>query len=229
MSIRVVIFDLDDTLVDFSKCEKKGLETIFNHYHLKLTKEMEKTFSKIDQRLWNTLKWDEKDLEKHEIPEERFRILFNLFNIKQMDYYLANQLFMDGFSKAIYPLEYAHEVIEYLYHKGMILYIATNGLKKLQNPRILNTTFGKYIHKIITSEEILVSKPNPKIFQTIIEETNASLDEVITIGDSLKHDIKGAINANIKSVWFNSKGKENNTKITPTYEIKNLLELKEIL
>jgi FMN phosphatase YigB (HAD superfamily) len=48
------------------------------------------------------------------------------------------------------------------------------------------------------------------------------------IGDSLKNDIQGAKNANIKSVWYNPGHDKNETDILPDYEINNLLQLKDI-
>lgn len=49
------------------------------------------------------------------------------------------------------------------------------------------------------------------------------------MGDSLTSDIRGAVNAGIDSCWFNPDGIENRTGPVPDYEIRSLLELKEIL
>lgn len=68
-----------------------------------------------------------------------------------------------------------------------------------------------------------------KAYQDIFRPHNKlEADDVIMIGDSLEKDIQGAKNANIKAIWYNPKGKNNNTNIFPDYEIKSLLELKEL-
>ena len=61
-----------------------------------------------------------------------------------------------------------------------------------------------------------------------IKRSNLKPNEAIVVGDSLEKDIQGAKNANIKSVWYNPMQKDNNTAIVPDYEIKNLLELKNM-
>ena len=48
------------------------------------------------------------------------------------------------------------------------------------------------------------------------------------IGDSLEKDIKGAQNANIKTIWYNPYNKNNNSSIIPDYQIKDLLEIKKL-
>lgn len=61
-----------------------------------------------------------------------------------------------------------------------------------------------------------------------IKRSNLKPNEAIVVGDSLEKDIQGAKNANIKSAWYNPKQKVNDTAIVPDYEIKNLLELKNM-
>lgn len=74
-----------------------------------------------------------------------------------------------------------------------------------------------------------VNKPNPQIFNVLLNKLNLQPSQVIMIGDSLEKDIKGAENANIKTIWYNPNKKVNHTQIIPNYQITNLLELKEIL
>ena len=49
------------------------------------------------------------------------------------------------------------------------------------------------------------------------------------VGDSLTSDIQGGINFGIDTCWYNPNKIENKAEITPTYEIYNLNELKDIL
>ena len=54
-------------------------------------------------------------------------------------------------------------------------------------------------------------------------------NEILLIGDGLEKDIKCAINAKIDSCWINRKNLDNQSNITPTYVINNLLEIKKII
>lgn len=113
-----------------------------------------------------------------DIPIKRFEILFDSLNLMKVDFNQLNKMFQEEFSKTIYPLEESHEVIEYLFSKNIPIYIATNGLNRLQIPRIINTSFGKYLTKIITSEEAGENKPNSKIFDIILRDANIESNKV---------------------------------------------------
>lgn len=80
------------------------------------------------------------------------------------------------------------------------------------------------------SEEVKVSKPNPKIFEHALNNMN-HIDKrnVLMVGDSLTSDIQGGINFGIDTCWFNPNKIVNRTDIKPTYEISNLMKLKNIL
>ena len=94
---------------------------------------------------------------------------------------------------------------------------------------ILNSNISKFLNDIIVSEEVGKPKPNPKIFQVLMDRHHIKASEAIMIGDSLSQDILGAKNCNIKNIWYNPEGIDNTTGIIPDYEINNLLELKTYL
>ena len=229
MSIKLVIFDADNTLIDFLKCEQFGLEYMCSQLNIIPTSEFFSTFSKIDHSLWETGNYHGVQVAKEDIPIFRFKLLFETCNIYSIEFELANKLYMEGFKQAVFPLESSHEIVEYLYNNEIIVCVATNGLVELQYPRIKNTTFGKYITLIVTSEEVGVNKPNPKIFKRILEYTNLNATEALVVGDSLSIDILGARNANIKSVWYNPNQNINDSNIIPDYEIYNMIKLKELI
>lgn len=225
MAIKLVIFDADDTLIDFHKCERFALEYVFKELNLVLNQEIYDLFSKIDRDLWSYGKWENQSVEKLDIPILRFNYLFKHFNINYTNYSYVNELFMKGLKSAVFPLNDSFEVLKERNNKNIKTSVATNGLIELQKPRIENTNFGRYINQIVTSEEVGESKPNPKIFIKILEDNNIDNSEVIVCGDSLSNDILGAKNANIKSVWFNPNMKKNNTSIIPDYSINSLKEI----
>ena len=54
-------------------------------------------------------------------------------------------------------------------------------------------------------------------------------EDMLIIGDELEKDIFGGIQNGMDSCWFNIKNTINKTDLNPTYEINNLIELKNIL
>jgi 2-haloacid dehalogenase len=59
--------------------------------------------------------------------------------------------------------------------------------------------------------------------------SNFDPQQALIIGDSLSSDIKGGQLAGMDTCWFNPMGQENDTDIIPTYEIRKLQELYQIL
>ena len=52
---------------------------------------------------------------------------------------------------------------------------------------------------------------------------------MLIVGGELDKDILGGIQSGIDSCWFNRNRVKNNTLYEPSYEIINLIELKNIL
>ena len=227
-NIKGIIFDADNTIVDHRDCERQALEFLFKKIGEKYNTEYQEVFRPLDRELWDNVALNRATISKELIPEYRFKLFFNKICIPYNDYKKANELFQYGLEHSVALIEKADEVIEYLYNKNYMLFVATNGLVRLQKPRIINSNISKYISDIIVSEEVGLAKPNPIIFKTLLQNNNINSSEAIMIGDSLEKDIQGAKNANMKSIWYNPKEKNNNTNIIPDYEIKSLLELKHL-
>lgn len=211
------------------KCERFGLDYAFKFLSIIPDECLYETFSKIDRALWEEGNYLGVSVSKEDIPIHRFVLLTKELNLELTDFQLANTLFMEGFRNAVFPLDESYEIIEYISSMKIMIYIATNGLVKLQKPRVMNTSFGKYIDRVVASEEAGVNKPNPLIFQKILEDAKVSADEAIVIGDSLMHDVLGAKNAGIRSIWYNPFRQVNKSDISPDYEVIHLIDVKKII
>jgi len=59
-----------------------------------------------------------------------------------------------------------------------------------------------FFDKILTSAEEGIRKPNPRIFQKLLDFWNLPAERVAMVGDTLGADILGAKNAGIFSIWI---------------------------
>ena len=227
-NINGIIFDADDTLINHKECEKQALQYLFTQIGEKYQNEYQNIFRPLDRNLWDGIPVNGKVVPKELVPEYRFEELFRLLDIDFSDYKKANDLYHYGLEHSVALLENVDDVMEYLYNKGYRLFVATNGLIRLQKPRITNSSIFKYITDIIISEEVSLDKPNREIFDVLFERNSINPSEAIMIGDNLEKDIQGAKNVGIQSIWYNPTKKENDTSIIPDFEISNLLELKNL-
>ncbi len=62
--------------------------------------------------------------------------------------------------------------------------------------------YDQYFDLIITSQELGIRKPNPKIFKTILGELGVKPDEAVHVGDSVEADMYGARDSGITGIWI---------------------------
>ncbi|EGR1749341.1 TPA: HAD family hydrolase [Vibrio parahaemolyticus] len=109
------------------------------------------------------------------------------------------------------------------------LVVITNGPIFSQHPKLKATQMDEWVDHIIVGGEEPEEKPAASIFQKALNLVDIKPEEALHIGDSLAADIAGANNMGILSVWVNATGASNPTEITPNFEIRETVELKEIL
>jgi len=218
--LKAIFFDADGTLVNHKECERQALVYVFDSIGASYKNEYQDIFRHIEQTIWDT---------ESNVFVYRFKLLFERLNIHYSDFIKANEFFKVGLAGATALNNNAVEIVKYLHGKNYLLCVVTNGLVKLQKPRVANSEIEEFITHIMVSEEVGEHKPNPLVFTTLLNRLQLKPSDVIMIGDSIKNDIQGAKNAGIKSVWYNPERAENRIGISPDYEIANLLELKNML
>ena len=77
----------------------------------------------------------------------------------------------------------------------------TNG-----NADVRKTEIGSCFDYAWRAEEFGLSKPDPALFHHAFEEARVSPGEVIHIGDCHDNDVSGAISAGAKAIWFTPDG-----------------------
>lgn len=119
----------------------------------------------------------------------------------------------------------AFEVLETLKKKGVKLAIATN--MRSVHMKIFFSHFGldKYFDKACTVSDVEKGKPHPDQLECILEKIHAENNETLMIGDS-KTDLEFAKNAGIRIALLDSPW---NQDLRPDYRIKKLKELLEIV
>lgn len=86
-----------------------------------------------------------------------------------------------------------------------------------------------FFENIIISANFGVRKPHPSIFKSALEYFSVKPEQALMVGDKLTMDILGANNLGIFSVWINRRSKNEQTSAThqiqPTIEISALKDL----
>ncbi|MBE1556692.1 YjjG family noncanonical pyrimidine nucleotidase [Sporosarcina limicola] len=216
MKYDVLLFDLDDTLLDFSLTEKHALSNTFQTFGLPNGfNEYITSYKAISKMLWDDLEQGRTTLA--ELKVERFKRLF-LQHELTMDAEFFGHTYLENLGKEVHIIDGVEEMIAGL--SDYRLALLTNGFNDVQHARMNRSIFSNSFEAIITSEEAGTQKPQVAIFDYTFEKLQISdKSRVLMIGDSLTSDIQGGTNYGIDTCWFNPQMKKNVTAIQPTYKI----------
>lgn len=221
-----VLIDLDDTILDFKKCEKSALKKTLALLGIEPTELVLSRYSEINDAQWKLLELGQ--ITRAELKPRRYRLLFEEFGIDASAEEAA-AVYEEKLSLEYSFMTGAEDALERL-SKKYRLYIVSNGTASVQHRRIAGAGIEKYISGLFISQEIGFDKPAPEFFERAFAAVDGfSKTETVIIGDSLSADIKGGLNAGITTIWFNPNAAANTSGIIPDYEIKSLYELDELL
>lgn len=226
MKYKMIIFDADETLFDFSKSEKFAFRKAMEESNLSFEEEYFLTYKRINIEIWQ--EFEKGLITQKELKIDRFKRFLNKIDVT-IDAYTFAESFMNNLEHASFLFDETKELIENL-SKTHRLIMVTNGLTRVQRTRIRKSSIARYFETIIISEEVGYAKPNPKIFELGLKDIQLpKKEEILMIGDSLTSDIQGGINYKIDTVWYNFGNTLNSKDIQPTYIINSLKEIYHII
>ena len=223
---QTLLFDVDDTLLDFGAAERLALRLLFEEQEMPLTSEIEAHYKRINHGLWRS--FEEGEVDRDQVVNTRFSILFKEYD-QEVDGSLLEKKYRSYLEEGHQLLHGAFELITALQHQ-YDLYIVTNGVSKTQDRRLRDSGLHTLFKDIFVSEDTGFQKPMREYFNYVFARIpNFIVEKGLIIGDSLSADIKGGQLAGLDTCWFNPEMKPNDTGIVPTYQIQKLDELYRIL
>jgi 2-haloacid dehalogenase len=231
MQYKLFLFDLDDTLLDFSASEVLSFIHTTDSLGINLSHEvLFQTYKTENRALWAL--FEEGKTTKDHLKVERFRRTFSALGV-EADPEAASQRYLEALPETVVLMDHAEEICQWASERGEIG-IITNGIHATQIRRIEKSPLGQYISFISVSEDCGFAKPDTRFFEYSIKMAKGfSKDSTLVIGDRLETDILGAKRFGVDSVWFNrhclaSADPNAKPQATPTHEIRHLEELKRL-
>ncbi|CAH1851193.1 YjjG family noncanonical pyrimidine nucleotidase [Convivina intestini] len=225
---KYLIFDLDDTVLDFSGGEAVNIRRIFAGLGLTdddLTKAID-TYRGINHKLWG--QYEMGKIPRNEIFEVRFTKTLKALNLEGSGMDLEAKYY-DMILHNYRILPHAKHILNELGRKYTLI-AGTNGQAELQRMRLKKTDIERYFDQIYISEEMGSKKPQASFFDQIFQDNpEMTLDNTVMIGDGLYTDVLGGNNYGIATLWINHHGTSTPENIDPTYEVHTLDEIMDIL
>ena len=222
-----ILFDADNTLLDFDAAESKALADTLRNYGIEPDAETVQTYRTINGELWRQL--EKGQIRRDKLMAERFTRFLKAVNAAgsgaEMNQYYLDQLSTHPDLAAPNVLDVMKELAEVA-----TLAVVTNGFDRVQSRRVAESGLKEFVEEVFVSEKLDSEKPNRKIFDTALRSLGVeNRERVLMVGDSLTSDIQGGINAGLDTCWYNPNHAENPGKVCPTCEISNLEELYQLV
>jgi 2-haloacid dehalogenase len=199
---KILLFDLDDTLFDFSKSQYIGIKHIMENFNLEFNEDHFDHYLSINKKYWDL--FEHNQIDSNSLRSMRFEEFFSFYNIKVNGQEVDN-MYRNYLDKSCHLLPGTLSLLKKLYVE-YDLYAATNGVSQTQMSRLDECNIKNFFIDIFISEDIGYNKPDKEFFEYCSKNiANFDKNIVLMIGDSLTSDIQGAINFSIDSCWFNAK------------------------
>ena len=222
--IEYLFLDLDDTILDFHKAEYIAIGKTMAEHGIEPTEEIRNRYHVINKWHWEQLELG--NMTRQEVVEGRFRVFFGEMGI-QVDAAKVADDYMHNLSQGHYFLPGAEEAVERL-SKKYRLFLASNGTASVQHSRMTSANLYRFFEKVFVSQTIGYNKPAKEYFDGCFAQIpDFDITRAVMVGDSLSSDIKGGINAGMKTVWVNPDHLEG--KIKADYEIESITQLEALL
>ena len=224
--VEFLFLDLDDTILDFHKAEQVALAKTFRDFGIDPTQYVLDRYHVINKWHWEQLELGR--MTRAEVQTGRFRMLFDELGVTG-DPSAVTAKYMENLSIGHYFLPGAEETVELL-SKKYRLFLASNGTASVQKGRMTSANLYRFFEQVFVSEEIGHNKPSKAYFETAFSRIpDFDPAKALMVGDSLSSDIKGGINAGIRTCWVNPNHAAGNSEIVPDYEIEMLRDLPDLL
>ena len=217
MTIKAVLFDLDETLFDRTGSLRPFLADQRKRYPVLQPFEEEEFISQFllrDQRgqVSKSIVYREL-LEAHSLGDTSSAAELH-------------QDYANNFWRFAHAFPGMSEMFEQLSRAGIRTGIVTNGETHIQMRSLLALNLDRVIDTYLISQSEGLRKPDPKLFRLAAERLGVQPDECVFVGDSPISDISGAQRVGMKGVWFpNGSTWPSDLNTSPEAEIGSLSDL----
>ena len=221
-----LFLDLDDTILDFHKAERIAISRTIRSFGVEPTEEVLNRYHLINKWHWEQLELG--TMTRDQVLKNRFGVLFKELGV-QVDKTACARAYERNLSQGHWFLPGAEEAVESL-SKKYRLFLASNGTASVQKGRMTSANLYRFFERSFVSQELGHNKPSREYFEAAFAQIPGfDRSKCLMVGDSLTSDIRGGINAGIKTCWVNPGHLPCRPDIRPDYEIEALHQLPALL
>jgi len=206
--MKLVIFDLDDTLINFAATRQAA------HCDLAQVLEREgvdsaaflRAVTEVDRPLF--LQFEQGRLTREQYRARRFAEPFERLGLTPREGLVAqlNRVFMDCVNDTPLLYDDVWPALQRLRAEGLRTAILTNGPSDGQRRKLKATGLGEAVDHVAIGEEIGFSKPSATAFHKVVERFAFERADALMVGDSPQLDYDGALGAGLRALLLDRDG-----------------------
>ena len=220
--IKAVIFDIDNTLMDFMRMKRASVDAAVDAMiDAGLTVSKDKMVEKIFTVYWAEGIEDQNIFNKV-LAGEFGRVDYKILAAGIIGYKRAKEGHM-----TLYP--HVKLTLTELLKAGVKMGVVSDAPRLPVWLRIVGLGLHHYFEHVVTLDDTGEKKPSPKPFRKILELLKVEPSEAVMVGDWAERDIAGARNMGIATAWAKY-GNQFETKVSGAdYELDDIHDLLAVL
>ncbi|WP_337590370.1 HAD family hydrolase [Kribbella sindirgiensis] len=193
-AVKAVVFDLDNTLFDHTGCAVAGLRSWVTELGITPTDELVAEWFVIEEDQFGRFLAGE--ITHQGQRRGRLRAFLPVLGLPvpatdaELDEVFTGYLTQYTNNWIAYPD--ARPALEVARSNGWRIGVLTNGSTKQQNAKLRAIGLADLIDVVCTSEELGVSKPDPRAYRRVCEALGVEPSETMMVGDNLELDVVAA-------------------------------------
>jgi putative hydrolase of the HAD superfamily len=230
-TLKAIFFDIDDTLfsttVFADKARRAAIDAMIAHGLLgdrdELARELAEVISEFSSNY------------EHHFDKLLLRLPKEQLNGRNPAVLVAAGVvaYHETKSRELRVYDDVYEVMRDLAKSGLDLGIISAGLTVKQAEKIVRLKITEFLNPraIFISDQIGISKPNPKLYKKACDGLGIDPREAMYVGDNPRSDVEPTKRLGMVSVWMRRSGRHTleQGSAEPDYQIRNFHELRDVL
>jgi putative hydrolase of the HAD superfamily len=220
--IKAIVFDLDNTLVDFMAMKKQAIDAAIDAM-VDAGLELERT--EIKERIDTIYK--ERGIEYQQVFDD---LIFGIFQKIDHRVLAAGIIsYRRAREAALKPYPHVTATLMELSRRGIKLALLSDAPSREAWLRLCYINFHHIFSNVVTFDDTGERKPSPKPFNKALELLDVKPEEALMVGDWPERDIKGAKAVGMKTAFARYGDTFGTIEHDADYELKDISELLKIV
>src|ERR1041385_1988755 len=216
--IKAVIFDLDNTLVDFMAMKRQAIDAAINAM---IDAGLNLSHEEIKARI-DTI-YEERGMEFQSVFDQ---LLYDVFN--KVDYKILSAgviSYRRAREAALVPYPHVYMTLMELLKRGLRLAVVSDAPGREAWLRLCYLNFHHIFDGVVTFDDTGERKPKPGPFRKALDLLNVRPNEALMVGDWAERDMIGASNIGMKTVFARYGDTFGTVETHADYEINDVKDL----